>query len=113
MPNLGGWEIVAIVLLIFVLFGARKLPEAARGLGRSLRIFKAEIKDPNDEEGRDTTAELPPAANQQTIAPTPVAPPAPVAQPVVQQPVAPVQATEQVPVAQPVQQPVQQSTTDR
>ena len=124
MPNLGGWEIVAIVVLIFLLFGARKLPEAARGLGRSLRIFKAEIKDPNDQEGRDAAEGLPPVTTQQVIAQTPVVPSVPVVQPVVQQPSAqqhyvqpvvqpvvqpdpqqPVQQTEQIPVAPPVQQP--------
>lgn len=45
MPaNLRGWEILVIALLILLLFGAKRLPDAARGLGRSLRIFKAETK---------------------------------------------------------------------
>ncbi|MFD1811665.1 Sec-independent protein translocase subunit TatA [Rhodococcus gannanensis] len=35
------WAIVAVVLL--VLFGSKKLPEAARGLGRSMRILKSEV----------------------------------------------------------------------
>lgn len=35
----GHWAIVAVVLL--VLFGSKKLPDAARGLGRSLRILKS------------------------------------------------------------------------
>ncbi|MCR5976501.1 twin-arginine translocase TatA/TatE family subunit [Gordonia jinghuaiqii] len=37
------WAIVAVVLLI--LFGSKKLPDAARGLGQSLRIFKSEVKE--------------------------------------------------------------------
>lgn len=37
----GHWAIVAVVLL--VLFGSKKLPDAARGLGRSLRILKNEV----------------------------------------------------------------------
>ena len=40
----GGWELVLIVLVIMLLFGAKKLPELARGSGRALRIFKAETK---------------------------------------------------------------------
>ena len=40
----GGWELVLIVLVILLLFGAKKLPELARGTGRALRIFKAETK---------------------------------------------------------------------
>lgn len=35
------WAIVAVVLL--VLFGSKKLPDAARGLGRSMRILKSEV----------------------------------------------------------------------
>lgn len=37
----GHWAIVAVVLL--VLFGSKKLPDAARGLGRSMRILKSEV----------------------------------------------------------------------
>ena len=44
MPNLKGWEWLIIILLIVVLFGAKRLPDAARSVGRSLRIFKAETK---------------------------------------------------------------------
>ncbi len=40
----GGWELVLIVLVVLLLFGAKKLPELARGSGRALRIFKAETK---------------------------------------------------------------------
>jgi sec-independent protein translocase protein TatA len=46
MPfNLRGPEILILVLIILLLFGAKRLPDVARGLGRSLRIFKAETKD--------------------------------------------------------------------
>ena len=44
MGNFKGWEILVILVLLLVLFGAKRLPDAARGLGRSLRIFKSEIK---------------------------------------------------------------------
>ena len=43
--NFGGTEVLIIVLIIALLFGAKRLPDAARGLGRSLRIFKAETKE--------------------------------------------------------------------
>ena len=65
----GGWELVLVVLVIMVLFGAKRLPEASRSLGRSMRIFKAETKGLRDD---DTTYEA-----------TPVAPAAPVTPPVV------------------------------
>ena len=40
----GHWEVVIVVLAILLLFGGRKLPELARGLGRGLRVFKDEVK---------------------------------------------------------------------
>ena len=46
----GGWELVLIVVVLVVLFGSRKLPDAARSLGRSLRIFKAETKGLRDDD---------------------------------------------------------------
>ncbi|GDX32246.1 hypothetical protein LBMAG15_11800 [Actinomycetes bacterium] len=44
MPNLGGAEWLILIAIIALLFGAKRLPDAARGLGRSMRIFKAETK---------------------------------------------------------------------
>jgi sec-independent protein translocase protein TatA len=47
------WHIIVLVVVLILLFGAKKLPDAARGLGRSLRIFKAETKALTDEFGKD------------------------------------------------------------
>jgi sec-independent protein translocase protein TatA len=44
MPDLGVWEILIIAIVVLVLFGSKKLPDSARSLGRSLRIFKSETK---------------------------------------------------------------------
>ena len=43
--SLGPWEILLIALVIFLLFGATRLPNAARSLGRSMRIFKSEMDE--------------------------------------------------------------------
>lgn len=53
IANLGPTEIILIILVIVLLFGAKKLPELARGSGRALRIFKAETKGllDDDEDG--------------------------------------------------------------
>lgn len=54
--NLRGSEWLILILVIVLLFGARRLPDAARGLGRSLRIFKAETKgltDSSDDKPED------------------------------------------------------------
>lgn len=56
MPNLGAPELLIIVLIVILLFGAKKLPDLARSTGRSLRIFKAETKGlMNDDEDDDDT----------------------------------------------------------
>ena len=59
--NFGAGEILLILLVVLLLFGARRLPDAARGLGRSLRIFKSEVsamnEDPDaDKPAKDTTS---------------------------------------------------------
>ena len=50
--NMGGYEILLILLVILIFFGAKKIPELARGMGRGIREFKdatREIKDEIDE----------------------------------------------------------------
>ncbi len=88
----GGWELVLVVLVIMVLFGAKRLPEASRSLGRSMRIFKAETKGLRDDDDKPTQTS---AMQDPTYAPAPVAPPvvlppapmaAPVTPPVAEQP---------------------------
>ena len=92
MGNLGPTEIILILLVIVLLFGAKKLPELARGSGRALRIFKAETKGLMDDDEADKTPEqrrldaanqaatdgvIRPAAPQATQAAPPVTPVAP------------------------------------
>ncbi|HEU5045883.1 MAG TPA: Sec-independent protein translocase subunit TatA [Nocardioidaceae bacterium] len=50
MGSIGAPEIILIILALVLLFGAKKLPELARGSGRALRIFKAETKGLSDED---------------------------------------------------------------
>ena len=45
MGNLRGWEWVILLVLVLLLFGARKLPDLARSVGKSMKIFKSEVKD--------------------------------------------------------------------
>lgn len=45
-----GWHIVILLLVVVVLFGAKRLPDASRAVGRSLKIFKSEIKDLNGDD---------------------------------------------------------------
>lgn len=53
--NLGPTEIILILLVVVLLFGAKKLPELARGSGRALRIFKAETKGLLDDDNDDVS----------------------------------------------------------
>ncbi|GAA4522151.1 hypothetical protein GCM10023191_101220 [Actinoallomurus oryzae] len=57
--DLGPWEIAIIAVVILVLFGSAKLPQAARSLGRSMRIFKSETKGliGDDDEKQNTSAD--------------------------------------------------------
>ena len=45
MGGLQPWHWVIVIAVFVLLFGAKKLPDAARSLGRSMRIFKSEIKE--------------------------------------------------------------------
>ncbi|MCF6743118.1 Sec-independent protein translocase subunit TatA [Blastococcus sp. KM273128] len=54
--NLGPMEIGLIILAILLLFGYKKLPDASRSLGRSLRIFKGEMKGMKDDDVRTKDA---------------------------------------------------------
>ena len=48
MGNLGATEIILIVLVILEFFGAKKIPELAKGLGQGIREFKKATKDASD-----------------------------------------------------------------
>jgi sec-independent protein translocase protein TatA len=60
MPDLGKPEILILLIVILVLFGAKRLPGAARSLGQSMRIFKAETKGLRSDD--DAVITPPPAA---------------------------------------------------
>ncbi|WKD57682.1 Sec-independent protein translocase protein TatAd [Corynebacterium capitovis DSM 44611] len=77
MANLGWTEILIILAIILLLFGANKLPDLARSMGRSARIFKSEVKEMRNDDAvveaaapTDRPAELPksevPQTNQET-----------------------------------------------
>ncbi|MCP2257334.1 sec-independent protein translocase protein TatA [Streptoalloteichus tenebrarius] len=61
MPSLGGWELLILVGVLVLLFGAKKLPDTARAVGRSMRIFKAETKGMRQDDEQARTETAPPA----------------------------------------------------
>ncbi|GAB20542.1 Sec-independent protein translocase protein TatA [Gordonia effusa NBRC 100432] len=68
------WHIILVVLAFVILFGSKKLPDAARGLGRSLRIFKSEVK----EMANDGKPDAPVTEAPRELSASEVAAPAPV-----------------------------------
>jgi sec-independent protein translocase protein TatA len=79
----GGWELLVIVGVLLLLFGAKRLPEMARSIGQSARVFKGEMKglkeDGKDAEqpGQPPAGPPPPQASAPPQAPPPQAlPPA-------------------------------------
>ncbi len=57
--NLGFPEMLLIFLVILLLFGAKKLPEIAQGLGKGIREFKKAMKETSDEVKGSVSGELP------------------------------------------------------
>jgi sec-independent protein translocase protein TatA len=66
MPNIGTGEIILLLLLALLLFGAKRLPEIGRSLGTGMREFKDSVTGKTP----DTPAELPPAPTEPTVTTT-------------------------------------------
>lgn len=49
LGSIGPWEIALIFLVLLLLFGAKRLPDIARGLGKGIREFKGAVKETKDE----------------------------------------------------------------
>ena len=70
MLGLGAPELVLILIAILLLFGYKKLPDASRSLGRSLRIFKGEMKGMKDDDVRSKDAAETTPVRGESVAPT-------------------------------------------
>lgn len=57
--NLGAGEIIIIMLVILILFGAKKIPELAQGIGKGMKEFKKALKDVEEEvKGTDSDKKI-------------------------------------------------------
>jgi sec-independent protein translocase protein TatA len=56
MGHIGPLELTLIIAVILLLFGAKKLPELARGLGQGLKEFKTAVKEAPEEEPKSPEA---------------------------------------------------------
>ena len=66
MPNIGTGEIVLLLLIALLLFGAKRLPEIGRSLGKGMREFKDSVSGKDDDERPQLE---PPIGTQDTTAP--------------------------------------------
>ncbi len=73
--SIGAPEVILVLLVLVLLFGAKKLPELARGSGRALRIFKAETKGLMDDDEEPSTPPQRQVDAQRTLEPPPAQPP--------------------------------------
>jgi len=55
MGELRPWHIIVVAFIFVVLFGAKRLPDSAKSVAKSLKIFKSELKDDGEgESGKDS-----------------------------------------------------------
>ncbi len=72
MNELRPWHIITLAVVLFVLFGYKKLPDATRSLGRSLRILKTEVKTLHEDDSKDAPKESSDVAADAAGVPRPV-----------------------------------------
>jgi sec-independent protein translocase protein TatA len=65
------WHVIILVVVIVVLFGAKKLPDAARSLGKSMRIFKSEMRELQSEGKSDEPPKPNPVQSERVADPAP------------------------------------------
>jgi sec-independent protein translocase protein TatA len=53
-PNLGMGELVIILVIVLILFGAKRLPDVAKGIGKSLKAFKDGMNESSDDKKDDS-----------------------------------------------------------
>jgi sec-independent protein translocase protein TatA len=59
------WKVLIIAVVVLVLFGSKKMPDAARSLGRSMRILKAEVSNMHGDEHDEHAQQVPPVQQPQ------------------------------------------------
>ena len=50
LPNIGPLELGILLVIVIIILGPKRIPQAARAVGQSFRNFKGEVKDPDDDE---------------------------------------------------------------
>lgn len=65
-----GWHIVVLIVVVVLIFGWKRLPDAARSLGRSMRIFKAEVGEMKNDGKPSPSAASSDTVRGETVDPT-------------------------------------------
>jgi sec-independent protein translocase protein TatA len=68
LAMLSDWHVIVLLFIVVLLFGGKKLPEVARGLGEAMREFKKASRDMHDDP-QPTVNKTPPAASPTAAAP--------------------------------------------
>jgi sec-independent protein translocase protein TatA len=53
LKNVQGWQLIIVAVVFVLLFGAKKLPDSAKSIAKSLKIFKSELKDDSVKEEKN------------------------------------------------------------
>ncbi len=53
MPNIGFSELVIILIIVVVIFGASRLPQLGKGLGEGIKNFKSSVREGREDEGEE------------------------------------------------------------
>ncbi|WP_034621708.1 Sec-independent protein translocase subunit TatA [Cellulomonas sp. URHE0023] len=75
------WHVIVLLIVVLLLFGAKRLPDVAKSVGQSLKIFKSEVKDLRTDDAPLTDPPNTPPAAQNTVVPPPVVVQTPVVTP--------------------------------
>ena len=71
MLGMGHWEILMILVVVLLLFGAKRIPEMAQGLGKGIREFRKAVKDVQEEitlpEGESSSASIDPKTPENQV----------------------------------------------
>lgn len=65
------WHLIVLVVVLIVVFGSKKLPDAARSLGKSMRIFKSEMHEMQHERKPEIEAKTDAPSSERVDTPTP------------------------------------------
>ena len=64
--SVGGWQIILVLIVVLILFGGKKMPELARGLGQSIKEFKKATREATDEMNKAIDEDHRPAQTSST-----------------------------------------------